>query len=260
MSSEPMADAPVPRSEPIPHSYRVRDTTFYGAPLGILTIDSSEPFIPGDVGNASTFPFPVRYRRVEGCTIDRLVVQADESLAEPVIAAAQQLVVEGARAITSNCGFMLRMQAAVAEALDVPVLLSGLLQLPLVASSLAAGRSIGVVTASAESLDAETLALSGVSVDRLVVAGMEHSPSFRSAFLEESGSIEPEKVAQEVEAVTRQLVVEHDPGAIVVECAALPPYAHVMQSAAPSVPVFDAVTLINAWYAALFREAYHGHY
>lgn len=244
----------------MPDTYHVRNTTFYGAPLGILMIDSSEPFIPGDVGNASTFSFPVRYARVEGCTIDRLVTRADPALAEPVIAAAQNLVEDGAQAVTSNCGFMLRMQAAVADALEVPVLLSGLLQLPLVAASLAADRSIGVITASAESLDAETLALSGVSVDRLAVTGMEHCPGFRSAFLEESGSIEPGIVAQEVEAVTRRLVVEHDPGAIVVECAALPPYAHVMQRAAPGVPVFDAVTLIEAWYAALFRSPYQGHY
>lgn len=156
--------------------------------------------------------------------------------------------------------FMLRMQAAVAEALDVPVLLSGLLQLPLVAASLGVNRTIGVITASAASLDAETLALSGVSVGRLAVAGMDNSPGFRSAFLEESGSIEPDKVAEEVEAVTARLVAEHDPGAIVVECAALPPYAHAMQRAAPGVPVFDAVSLINTWYAAMFRRPYSGHY
>ena len=36
----------------------------YGQAIGILLTNSRFPRIPGDVGNASTFDFPVRLKRV----------------------------------------------------------------------------------------------------------------------------------------------------------------------------------------------------
>ena len=40
----------------------------YGESIGILMLDTKFPRIPGDIGNALTFPFPVRYRKVSGAT------------------------------------------------------------------------------------------------------------------------------------------------------------------------------------------------
>ena len=40
----------------------------YGESIGILLLDGGIPRIPGDIGNALTFPFPVRYKVV--CNVE----------------------------------------------------------------------------------------------------------------------------------------------------------------------------------------------
>ena len=106
--------------------------SWYGESIGILILDAAYPCIPGNVGNASTFPFPVRYKRVKEASIERLVKQKDITLLEPFIDAAIELQEEGVKAITGACGFMALFQREVSDAVDVPVFLSSLLQIPFV--------------------------------------------------------------------------------------------------------------------------------
>ena len=44
--------------------------TVFGASIGILMLETRFPRIPGDMGNAATWPFPVQYRVVKGATPD----------------------------------------------------------------------------------------------------------------------------------------------------------------------------------------------
>ena len=72
----------------------------YGAPLGILMLEARFPRIPGDMGNAATWPFPVLYRVVRGATPERVVLNAAAGLLDDFLAAAVELVRDGAEAIT----------------------------------------------------------------------------------------------------------------------------------------------------------------
>jgi len=115
------------------YSITRKSQSWYGESIGILILDAAYPCVPGNVGNATSYPFPVRYHEVEGASIDRLLNQCDPTLAGPFIAGALELQARGVKAVTGACGFMAIFQPQVAAALDIPVFLSPLLQIPFIA-------------------------------------------------------------------------------------------------------------------------------
>src|SRR6186713_3068878 len=137
----------------------------YGAPLGILMLEARFPRIPGDMGNATTWPFPVLYRVVRGASPERVVLQGARGLLPAFIEAAQELVQLGAEAITTNCGFLSLFQNELAAAVGVPVATSSLMQVPWVQATLPPGKRGGVVTVSKGSLTPAHLAAAGVPPD-----------------------------------------------------------------------------------------------
>src|SRR5215510_962599 len=78
----------------------------YGARLGILMLEARFPRIPGDMGNAGTWPFPVLFKVVAGATPERVVAEKAKGLLADFIAAARELAAIGADGITTNCGFL----------------------------------------------------------------------------------------------------------------------------------------------------------
>src|SRR4051794_28111584 len=95
--------------------------TTYGHAIGILMLDTSFPRLPGDIGHAATFDFPVLYQVVEGAAPDRLILERDPRLLSPFVEGARRLERSGVRAITSSCGFLALFQRELAEAVAVPV-------------------------------------------------------------------------------------------------------------------------------------------
>ena len=63
----------------------------YGARLGILMLEARFPRIPGDMGNAETWPFPVLYKVVSGASPQRVVREQAAGLLPDFIAAAREL-------------------------------------------------------------------------------------------------------------------------------------------------------------------------
>ena len=77
--------------------------TIYGASVGILMLETRFPRIPGDIGHAGTWPFPVLYKVVKGASPDQVVRHRAEGLLDNFIEAARELVAAGADGITTNC-------------------------------------------------------------------------------------------------------------------------------------------------------------
>src|SRR5437588_12528716 len=87
----------------------------YGAPLGILMLEARFPRIPGDMGNATTWPFPVLYRVVRGASPQRVVRERAAGLLDAFLEAARELVSDGADGLTPTCGFPSLYQAGTAR-------------------------------------------------------------------------------------------------------------------------------------------------
>ena len=156
----------------------------YGFTVGILMLDTRFPRIPGDMGNASTFPFPVRYHRVTGAVPDLVVRRGAEGLLPNFIEGARALEREGVGAITTNCGFLIKYQRELAAAVAVPVFTSSLLLVPLVHRMLPPGRRVGIMTVSAATLTPEHLSGAGIPGDvPIAVAGMENEKEFTRVML-----------------------------------------------------------------------------
>ena len=224
----------------------------YGFTVGILMLDTRFPRIPGDMGNATTFPFPVRYHRVSGAAPDLVVRRGAEGLLDAFVDAARHLEREGVGAITTNCGFLVKFQGQMATAVRVPVFTSSLLLVPLVHRLLAPGRRVGIMTVNAPSLTAEHLAGAGISAEiPLAVVGMETEKEFTRVMLDDELELDIEAAREEHIRVARRLVGEHrDLGAIVLECTNMPPYADDIRRES-GLPVFDITSLVRMAHDAL---------
>lgn len=219
----------------------------YGAPLGILMLEARFPRIPGDMGNAGTWPFPVLYRVVKGASPEQVVLNAAEGLLPAFLDAAADLVNQGAEAITTNCGFLSLFQRELAAYVRVPVATSALMQVPWVQATLPPGKRVGVVTVSSASLTHRHLEAAGVPLDTPIVGTEAGCEFFRVLILAEKQDMDVAAAEADVVGAARALVARHpDVGAIVLECTNMPPYAAAVQQAT-ALPVFDIYTMITWW-------------
>jgi len=223
----------------------------YGAPLGILMLEAKFPRIPGDMGNALTWPFPVLYRVVGGATPERVVLNAATGLLDDFLAAAAELVAQGAEAITTNCGFLSLFQAELAAHVRVPVATSALIQVPWIQAMLPPGKRVGIITVSATSLTPRHLSAAGVPLDTPFVGTEDGEEFFRVLIRGEKQDMDVALAASDILNAGRALVSRHSGiGAILLECTNMPPYAFALREEL-GLPVYDIYSLITWLHAGL---------
>lgn len=230
---------------------------FYGIPIGILMNESKFPRIPGEMGNAWTWDFPVRYKVVKGAVFEKIVMEMNEhadELAKPFIEAAKELEAEGVQAITTNCGFLVFLHEQISKAVNVPVFASSLLQMPLVYKMLPPGKIVGVMTVNSDTLTDDFFKAAGAENVPRAVMGLQNEEEFFNFMREDRQEVDVDKCRQEHIKCAKQLMEEHpDVGAIVLECTNMPPYSKDIQEAA-GVPVFDITTLVNLMAGAIIKK------
>ena len=230
----------------------------YGARLGILMLETRFPRIPGDIGNALTWPFPVLYHVVRGASPDRVVRDRANGLLPAFIEGARALVALGADGITSSCGFLSLFQREIAGTAGVPVAISSLMQVPLVERLLPTDQRVGILTISAATLSSEHLAAAGVAPG-IPVVGTDGGREFSRAILGDEPRLDTAAGERDILEAGDALLARHpDVGAVVLECANMAPYARAL-AAHLRRPVFDIVSFLTWFHAGLSPRDFAGH-
>ena len=225
--------------------------------MGILVLDTRFPRIPGDVGNPDTWPFPTLLRTISGASPLKVAGAAAEGFVDAFVAAGQELAAGGACGIITTCGFLVRHQRVLAERLPVPVATSSLLQYATIARMLPSGRRVGILTYSKEFLLPAYLLAAGADPDT-PVEGVPSDGAFFTVITHGGAALDHAAMEEEVVEAARRLLARHpDVGALLVECANMPPYAAALRRET-GLPVFDAYGFFNAFYRAIRPAAFAG--
>lgn len=204
--------------------------------IGVLMLDTRFPRPPGDIGHPDSLGVPVRHVVVEGAWPSKVVASADSLLASGVAgifcARARELEREGARAITTSCGFLVLLQRELQEAVSVPVVTSSLLHLPRLLNR---EPRVGVLTISAAHLGRGHLMAAGVEPARLgdvVVQGVDPTGEFAQAILGNRATMDLAQAQADVVSAALELKARApDLGSVVLECTNMPPYASAVRAA-----------------------------
>jgi len=218
----------------------------YGASVGILMLEAKFPRIPGDMGNALTWPFPVMYKVVRDASPDRVVRGGATGLLPAFIDAARELVADGADGITTNCGFLSLMQNDLSAAVGVPVAASSLMQVAMVNATLPPGKTAGILTISGSTLTPAHLSAANVP-GNTPIGSTETGQEFTRAILGNELHLDVAAARDDNITAAEALVSAHpEIGALVLECTNMLPYAADIRRAI-GMPVYSMASFVT-WF------------
>lgn len=233
--------------------------TFYGQEIGILMLDTVFPRVKGDIGNAYTFPFPVRYYVVKNVfTGKKLPRDADEILLSAFCKAAKELESEGCKAITTSCGFLAGFQEELADAVSIPVFTSTLALVPMIYPMIGKGKKIAIFTERAEFMTEYLFQKSGWSSENIPVCvyDLPKNSDFNQLVIYDRPDGEIDGIRDCIEGMVKRCMAENDDiGAIVLECQNFAPYGNLIQKIS-GVPVFGINQLVEFIHSAVCYPEY----
>ena len=240
----------------------------YGMGLGIMILDDVYPGFPGDVRNASAYPFPIQYEIVQGVDIYKLVVEKNKSpCLEPILEAARKLEKVGCRAIAAECGYFAYFQREVSNAVNIPVFMSSLLQVPLAQQIIRNDQVVGILASHAKHLGEHHLESVGVQLGSNYVIGGSmdeyQCPEFDHLWTKWLRRNPPEANYKKAEDDFLNVAIQFykqypNMGAMILECTGFPPFARALQREI-DIPLFSWGTLLDYAYSIVVHRDYYGH-
>lgn len=222
--------------------------TIYGCDIGIIMLNTKFPRIVGDVGNAKTWNFPVKYEVVEKIPNDKVVLNLEYGDILPFVEVAQKLQSAGVKAITTSCGFLALFQNELAQNLNIPIFTSSLILLPIIRRMINARKKILVLTANSQTLTPRHFLSAGVEIENfnLEIIGTQNKKTFTNFTVQNWTSVDVDECRKDLFEVLAECksLQKNDVGAILLECTNMCPFSNEIREFY-KIPVFDFVTMVN---------------
>lgn len=200
----------------------------------------------GHCTNPSSYNYPVMIRRVKGINAKTVVFEPGENVVKKYVEESREMIKTGIKGITTSGGFNAIYQKSLADALDVPVFTSSIMQIPFVNKTLKSNQSVGVITARGKSLTNEHLENAGIGSDiSLRIFGVEDCKEWGKLLNISDDEMDTNIAKEEIIEISLGALKSHpDIGAFVLECTDMSPFReHIKEST--GLPVFDFITMIN---------------
>ena len=194
-------------------------------PEGLMQLER----MTGNSTNPASYPFPVKMVEVKGATTETVIIHPSREVLSRMIEIVKEMEKEGICAVTTSCGFNAVFQKELAEAVNIPVFTSSILQVPFVQTIIGKNHSVGIITANKGSLTREHMRACNITDEsNLYVVGLEDCKEWRKI----------------LGAIAKGFEEHPDTAFIVLECTDLPPYAKQIRERF-HVPVLDVNTMIG---------------
>ena len=236
----------------------------YGMGLGIIILDDVYPGFPGDVRNASAYPFPIQYEIAEGVDIQMLVWAENKSpCLEPMKRAAKKLEKMGCRAGAAECGRFAYFQKDIACHVDVPVFMSSLLQVPFAQQLIGPEKVVGILAARKTQLTQAHLEAVGIRPgSNYVITGAEDDgrcPQFENLWYAPVRLDRPEAYHGQAETDFVQVAADFyrarpNMGVMMLECTGMQPFARALQQEIDLLILSWGTLLDCAYSVAVHRD------
>ena len=173
----------------------------------------------------------------------------------------------GCRAIAAECGYFAYFQKDVTKAVDVPVFMSSLLQVPFIQQLIGPDKSVGIVCAQKRFLTDKHLENVGIDLkSNFIIAGAQDEyscPEFDNLWDHEKRPKTPEiyydKAEEDMIKICSDFCSKNkNIGALMLECTGMQPFARAIQRKI-GLPVFSWGTLLDYAYSAVVHRDYYGH-
>lgn len=226
--------------------------------IGVILFETAGERLWGDAGFEGTFSFPVEYGITKGSYRD--LIDGSTSICQRLCQTAQELEARGVSAIVGDCGLMSLYQKEISDSVDIPVISSSLLLVPVAQSVIGCHLDIGIITGHSALLANHHLEAAGsLNQDALHIYGMQNEPHFHQVIIKGVGKQDYAQMRDEVlHAVSQLQESTHKLGAVILECSNLAVFAGEINRAY-GLPVFDINTGVYLLHEVGNKKIYTAH-